>query len=64
MRGKVVKKIDWYLEGLQEASGVTDSQFKNIRRNVKRHVSRFNGTPSEALTSININEMIKRSNWV
>lgn len=63
MRGKTVKKINKYLVGFQDASGVTDTQFKNIRRNVKRIVTRSSGTVEDVFNTLDINSLIERSKW-
>ena len=39
MNAKAVKIVNVFLEGLQAAAELTDAQFKNVRRNVKKHVS-------------------------
>ncbi len=63
MRGTAVKKINKYFIGFQEASGVTDSQFKNIRRNLKRIITRSDKSAEQIFDTLNINELIDRSKW-
>lgn len=64
MRDKKVRQINAFLVGLQEAAGLSDTIYKNVRRNVKRQVSRSSKPVLEALLDVDINAIIKRAEWV
>ena len=64
MRAIAVKQINNFIQGLQEASGMSDKRMKNVRRNLKRLVTRSNLPTLESLLRIDINRLIKRSEMV
>lgn len=64
MRGTKIKYINKFLDGLQEAAEMSDAHFKNVRKNVKRQVTRSSLPTIEALGAIDVNRLIIKARQV
>lgn len=64
MNRKTVKAIDKYLEGFQEAAGISDAVFNNVRKNIKRIVQRSSSSLEDALMEeVDVNALIIKAGW-
>ena len=66
MNQQTVKTISKFLQGLQQAADITDKQYKNVRKNVKRIVAKRmqkNAQVVDVLGNIDINRLIVKAKW-
>ena len=66
MNKQSIKTINKFLQGLQQAAEITDKQYKNVRKNVKRIVAKRmhkHAHVIDVLRAIDMQRLITNAKW-